>query len=46
MKHTGLEVRPMFHRAPRRIEAHVKLCVLALPGKRCGVGTLRQAVAL
>src|SRR5271170_5413796 len=30
MKQTGLEVRPMFHSTPRRIEAHVKLCVLAL----------------
>lgn len=30
MKQTGLEVRPMFHWSPRRIEAHVKLCVLAL----------------
>jgi hypothetical protein len=30
MKQTGLEVRPMFHWRARRIEAHVKLCVLAL----------------
>ncbi len=30
MKQTGLEVRPMYHWALRRIEAHVKLCVLAL----------------
>src|SRR5208283_4465262 len=29
MKQTGLEVRPMFHWTPRRIDAHVKLCVLA-----------------
>src|SRR3978361_2135646 len=29
MKQTGLEVRPMFHWTARRIEAHVKLCVLA-----------------
>src|ERR1700722_12742771 len=34
MKQTGLEVRPMFHWAPRRIEAHVKLCVLALQMQR------------
>ena len=34
MKQTGLEVRPMFHWAPRRIEAHVKLCVLALQVQR------------
>src|SRR5918911_2975620 len=30
MKTTGLAVRPMFHRMPHRITAHVKLCVLAL----------------
>lgn len=35
MKQTGLEVRPMFHWTPRRIEAHVKLCVLALQIQRC-----------
>jgi hypothetical protein len=34
MKQTGLRVRPMFHWAPRRIEAHVKLCVLALQVQR------------
>ena len=34
MKQTGLEVRPMFHWAPRRIEAHVKLCVLVLQMQR------------
>jgi transposase len=34
MKQTGLEVRPMFHGAPRRIAAHVKLCVLALQVQR------------
>jgi transposase len=34
MKQQGLEVRPMFHWAPRRIEAHVKLCVLALQVQR------------
>jgi Transposase DDE domain len=34
MKQTGLEVRPMFHWTPRRIEAHVKLCVLALRMQR------------
>jgi hypothetical protein len=27
---TGLGIRPMFHWTPRRIVAHVKLCVLAL----------------
>jgi transposase len=35
MKQTGLEVRPMFHWTPRRIESHVKLCVLALQMQRC-----------
>jgi transposase len=34
MKQTGLEVRPMFHWTPRRIEAHVRLCVLALQVQR------------
>ena len=34
MKQTGLEVRPMFHWMARRIEAHVKLCVLALQVQR------------
>src|SRR4051812_11800809 len=34
MKQTGLAVRPMFHWTPRRIEAHVKLCVLALQIQR------------
>lgn len=30
MKTTGLKIRPMFRWTPRRIVAHVKLCVLAL----------------
>jgi hypothetical protein len=34
MKQKELEVRPMFRWAPRRIEAHVKLCVLALQVQR------------
>jgi hypothetical protein len=34
LKQTGLELRPMFHRSPRRIEAHVKLCILALQMQR------------
>jgi Transposase DDE domain len=34
MKQTGLEVRPMFHWTPRRIEARVRLCVLALQMQR------------
>ena len=34
MKQTGLEVRPMYHWSPRRIEAHVRLCVLALQMQR------------
>jgi transposase len=34
MKQTGLQVRPMFHWTARRIEAHAKLCVLALQMQR------------
>jgi transposase len=34
IKQTGLQVRPMFHWKLRRIEAHVKLCVLALQVQR------------
>src|SRR6202012_4826512 len=34
MKQTGLQVRPMFHWTARRIEAHVKLCGLALQMQR------------
>jgi hypothetical protein len=34
MKQTGLKVRPMLHWIARRIEAHVKLCVLALQMQR------------
>jgi hypothetical protein len=30
LKTTGLGIRPMFHWTPRRIVAHVRLCVLAL----------------
>ncbi|MCP5084938.1 MAG: IS1634 family transposase [Alphaproteobacteria bacterium] len=30
LKTTGLGIRPMYHWAPHRIAAHVKLCVLAL----------------
>jgi transposase len=30
LKTTGLGIRPMFHWTPRRIVAHVTLCVLAL----------------
>ena len=48
MKQTGLEVRPMFHWTARRIEAHVKLCVLALQMQRaaeirCGLPWVRIA---
>ena len=34
IKQTGLQVRPMFHGTPRRIEAHVKLCVSVLQVQR------------
>ena len=30
MKTSGLQARPIFHRSNHRIEAHIKLCVLAL----------------
>jgi len=30
LKTTGLRMRPLYHWTPHRIEAHVKLCVLAL----------------
>ncbi|WP_249676208.1 hypothetical protein [Acidocella sp. C78] len=48
MKQTGLEVRPMYHWSPRRIEAHVRLCVLALQIQRsaelrCGLPWARIA---
>jgi DDE family transposase len=48
MKQTGLQVRPMFHWTARRIEAHVKLCVLALQMQRaaelrCGLPWARIA---
>src|SRR6202165_2155007 len=51
MKQTGLEVRPMFHWTARRIEAHVKLCVLALQVQgaaeiRAGLPWARIAQAL
>jgi transposase len=51
MKQTGLEVRPMFHWTARRIEAHVKLCVLALQMQRSaeirtGLSWMRIAHAL
>ena len=34
LKQTGLKLRPIFHWSPRRIEAHVKLCILALQMQR------------
>ena len=34
LKPTGLEIRPVYHWTPRRIVAHVKLCVLALQIQR------------
>jgi Transposase DDE domain len=34
LKRTGLEIRPVYHWSPRRIVAHVKLCVLALQIQR------------
>jgi transposase len=29
LKRTQIKMMPMYHRASRRIEAHVKICVLA-----------------
>src|ERR1700750_2184654 len=48
MNQTGLQVRPMVHWTARRIEAHVKLCVLALQMQRaaeirCGLPWARIA---
>jgi transposase len=40
MKQTGLKVHPMFHWTARRIEAHVKLCVLALQMQRAAENAL------
>jgi transposase len=42
LKRTQIQMMPMYHWAPRRIEAHVKICVLALLIERiaeqiCGV---------
>jgi hypothetical protein len=34
LKTTGLAIRPVYHWSPRRIVAHVKLCVLALQLQR------------
>ena len=51
MKTTGLSVRPMFHWTPRRIAAHVRLCVLALMIQRAaelrsGLSWLRLTTVL
>ena len=45
MKTTGLGIRPMFHWTPRRIVAHVKLCVLALMIQRAAEIAARTVVA-
>jgi transposase len=34
LKRTGLKLSPMYHWLPRRIEAHVKICVLSLTIER------------
>ena len=34
LKTTQLKLEPVYHRLPRRIEAHVKICVMALLIKR------------
>lgn len=43
MKSGQIEVRPMFHWTPRRIETHIKLCVLAL--LICRVAELRAGMS-
>ena len=51
LKKTQIKLTPMYHWAPRRIEAHVKICVLALLIERavekstgCPWGQLREAL--
>jgi len=51
LKTTGLGLRPMFHWTPRRIAAHVRLCVLALMIQRAaelrsGLSWMRITTAL
>jgi len=44
LKQTGLELRPMFHWSPRRIEAHVKLCIPRAPNAARRRDPLRPAL--
>ncbi len=43
LKSTQIKMRPMFHWLPRRIEAHVKLCVLALLIERIAARDCEQS---
>ncbi len=43
LKSTQIKMRPMFHWLPRRIEAHVKLCVLALLIERVAARDCEQS---
>ncbi len=42
LKSTGLKMQPVYHWLPRRIEAHVKICVLALLVERVAEHACRQ----
>ena len=42
LKTTQLKLEPVYHRLPRRIEAHVKICVLALLIERVAELTCKQ----
>ena len=51
LKSAQIELRPMYHRLSRRIEAHVKLCVLALlieriAERQCGQSWMRLLSSL
>lgn len=51
LKSAQIELRPMFHRLSHRIEAHVKLCVLALlieriAERQCGRSWMRLLASL
>ena len=43
MKRTQIQLTPMYHWLPRRIEAHVKICVLALLIERVATRETRQS---
>jgi Transposase len=45
LKRTQIQLGPMFHRLPARIEAHVKICVLALLIQRVAERATNQSWA-